>query len=178
MKQYIILFLITSLLTACISVEFKDPQPKKGKPLNEYPEEFIGTYTSPDLDTIIVGKTYFISNSLSLETDNKVKTTQKIELSDSVLLKKVGHTFILNMRSKENWSIVIFSKSSNGLTIDTFNANDKEFLAKLKSITKTEEVRDTDGNLKKIILNPTEKEFKKIINTPSLFEKGELIKVQ
>jgi hypothetical protein len=40
-------------------------------------------------------------------------------------------TYILNMKddkNKSNWSVIIINKSTNGLVIDTFNADDKDFL--------------------------------------------------
>jgi hypothetical protein len=67
MKRYIILFLISTLLTACISVEFKKPQPKKGKKLTEFPKELIGTYLNSDNDTITIARAYFKATSLTIE---------------------------------------------------------------------------------------------------------------
>jgi hypothetical protein len=177
MKRYIILFLILSLLTACISVEFKNPQPRNEKILTEFPKEFIGTYLSSENDTFVIANTYFKAASITIETTDNPKASEIINLSENVILKKMKTHFILNMKDKGNWGIVILNKSSKGLIIHTFNANDQEFLTTLKSITKTEEIRQED-KLKRIVLDPSDKEFKKIISTPSLFEKGELIKVQ
>jgi hypothetical protein len=180
MKRYIILFLISTLLTACISVEFKKPQPQKGKKLTEFPKELIGTYLNSDNDTITIARAYFKATSLTIELNNNSKPAEKIDLSENIFLKKMDKTYILNMKddkNKSNWSVIIINKSTNGLVIDTFNADDKDFLTNLKTITDVEEVRDEEGKLKKIILDPTEKEFKKILATPSLFEKSDLKKI-
>lgn len=179
MKRYIILFLLSSLLTACISVEFKSPQPQKGKILTEFPKELIGTYLNSENDTITIADTYFKATSITKETTDNPKASEIISLSENVILKKMKNHFILNMKDEKgnsNWSVIIISKSNKGIEFSTFNANEQEFLINLKTITKWEEIRDEEGKLKKIILDPSNKEFKKILDTPSLFQKNELIK--
>ena len=180
MKRYITIFLSYTFLTACISVEFKNPQPKKGKKLTEFPSDLIGTYLNSDNDTITIANNYFKAASLTIESNNNSKPSDTINLSENTFLKRIDKTYLLNMKDlkeNNNWIIIVINKSTNGLMIDTFNADDKDFLNNLKTITKTEEVRDEEGKLKKIILDPTEKEFKKILATPSLFEKSELKKI-
>lgn len=180
MKRYIILFLLPSFLTACISVEFKKPQPQKGRSLTEFPKELIGTYLNSENDTITIADTYFKAASITIETTDNPKASEIISLSENVILKKMKNHFILNMKGEKgnsNWSVIIISKSNKGIEFNTFNANEQEFLINLKTITKWEEIRDEDGKLKKIILDPSDKEFKKILDTPSLFEKSEIIKI-
>ncbi|MCB0381392.1 MAG: hypothetical protein KDD24_09055 [Flavobacteriales bacterium] len=180
MKRFIFLFLLTSFFYSCISVEFKKPQPIKGKKIIQFPNELIGTYLNSDNDTITIANTYFKATSLTIELNNNSKPSNKVDLSDNIFLKQMDKKYILNMKdekNKSNWSIIIINKTPNGLLINTFNVDDKDFLTTLKTITKTEELRDEDGKLEKIIIDPSENEFKKILATPSLFNKSEMIKI-
>lgn len=83
------LLTIIFTLSSCTIFVFEEPMPPGGEELQNFPEYFQGhfTYTLQDLSSdIVIGENYFIRDSI------------EIYISDSLVLKPYGKSFILSER--------------------------------------------------------------------------------
>ena len=98
MKKIIILCFCISLC-ACVVVEFRNPQPTKGTPLIEFPEELRGLYIlevvdelEKDKDTLEISSNYY----------KQVSEDEKNFLSDSIVLKRYNEDYFFSYKEKKD----------------------------------------------------------------------------
>lgn len=169
-KNFILIFLVGSLCS-CLSVEFNKPQPYWCDNLSEFPKEMQGRFYTNENDTIEIGKDYYkqISSNPNSTIDTDLKTFE--HLSDSVLLKKYKKNYFLNSKENENWkvSMVKLNKDKSFTVYAALEAEDK-IMKKLYNIKDKTILRDENEKATKIILNPTKKEFQKILKSKLFVE--------
>lgn len=163
-------------LSSCVSVEFTEPQPFWSEDLNTFPTQLHGTYCSNENDTFIVSSNYYQILSSRDESIMDHQLPDKVFLSDSMLLKKMGKTYFLNAKQEENWSLSLIKiKSDNSISIEYIIGSSEELSNQLQFIKKQEVKKDENGKIRKFILTPTKKEFKQLLKK-NLFEESMILK--
>lgn len=188
-----ILYLVTVLMmmTSCNDFYFKSPQPQRGKELKAIPEELIGTYYEKSDDSSKDDKKeplIITRNSYDLKTTDPDKKDMKVSgtlAPGKVVLKRLDDYYVLSQKienplnnAKDSvWEIYVLKYSDNELTLYNLTSEEREpKVDSVKGITRVEE--DTVGNDKIYLLNPSNKQFKKLL-THDLFNKvGEFEKAK
>jgi len=150
-------FLILILISSCVEVGFKLPMPPKGKALSSVPLEIIKFYS--ELDSISRD-----SNKLTIDDFLDGKIDDK--LPENSVLKYWRGNYFLNQQEDSLWNIIMISPSGrSSFEIYHLDGGNEKTLELLKNITSVEEITDDKGELELIIIDPTFKEFKKIIKS-------------
>jgi len=116
MKNTLVFFtLLMVFISSCTNVYFDQPQPKNGEILKFVPLELRGTWIEK-LDTLYITKHGF--EEVNVKTDSfgtiaSIKRETHI-LSDSLMLQKAGKYYVVNIREKKNWQVVILDRQNNG----------------------------------------------------------------
>ena len=164
--KYIRLFFVFLAFTSCVEVEFKSPMPSKGEKLDKLPEDLISYFMSLDKDSAGNSK-------LNLDEINSDFDWNE-PLPEDVILKKWKHKYFLNQKGDNYWQIIMIKPEANkSFGVYHLDGNEPKVIDELISITKVEEFFDKDGDLDRVVLDPSLKEFKKIIKS-NAFEKIEL----
>lgn len=173
MVKNFILLLFIAFLSSCISVEFTKPQPSWCENLSEFPKEMHGKFYTSDNDTIEIGSGYYKLISSKTKDSSEINDEVKIaeQLSDSLLFKSYNKAYFLNRKEQGNWRISMISINKNK-SIKVFAALESEdkLLKKIKRVKDKTILKDVNGKTTNIILNPTEKEFKKLISSKLFVE--------
>ncbi len=147
--------LLLLLLSSCVEVGFKHPQPSKGKSLSEVPKEIIDFYSDIKSDS----------------TSGNIKDLYNADdfdksLSETTILKKWKGKYFLNEKEDSLWHIIMIVPVANN-KFDTYrlDGDDEQTQKKLNRITEVEEIRSEDGELEHLILDPTNREFNKIVKS-------------
>ena len=147
--------LLLVMLSSCVEVGFKHTQPSKANNLSEIPKEMIDFYANKKSDSAS-GGINDLYNSDDFDTS----------LSETTILKKWKGKYFLNQKEDGLWHVFMIVPVSNDkfetYQLDGGNENTVELL---KRITEVEEVFSDDGELESLILDPTNREFKKIIKS-------------
>ncbi|MCB0402238.1 MAG: hypothetical protein KDD41_09160 [Flavobacteriales bacterium] len=168
MKKLLIVLLSIVFLSSCVTIEFENPQPKKGKLLQAYPEDLRGTYRIKMLekdaeissDTLLIAETYY---------ENKDTKRQRMFLSDSCQLYTYQSDYIINIkvRSEVAWTVGLIRKESNGnLTVYGLfdqDENKEKLLNDVGAITTINRVPKPNGG-HSFVINPKPKEFNLIVD--------------
>jgi len=174
MKKYLSYLTALILFFSCVSVEFTSPQPSWEEDLGSFPTEMHGTYYSNENDTFEIGTNYYKIVSTSDETFFKTNENQVL-LSDSMTLKKYGNSYFLNVKEKGNWTVSSLKVNRNNtISIGYIIGPSEDLVKKLDFINDKAFVKDEDGKVDRIILNPTKKEFKLMVRK-KLFEQSLLL---
>ncbi len=176
-KKFIVILLITTL-SSCLSVEFTKPQPSWCDNLSEFPKEMQGHFYNNEKDTIEIGTNFYklISASQNPVIDVDIKSTKY--LSDSLLLRTYRKNYFLNTKENNNWRVSII-KINNAKDITVYSALESEdkLMKNLKKVKDKTILKDESGKTTNIIVNPTKKEFQKLINSKLFVEYMVLKKV-
>jgi len=173
MRNILLITFLSITLFACVEVKFKNAQPIKGKNLSEFPIELQGKYllsmkdSINEKDTFIIGKNFF--NELSLGSNSTISSNKNIFLSDSVVIKKVNSNFALSFKENEFWMIVLLKPNKEGYSAFWIDGSDEGTAEQLNLTTKVETIKDENGKVDELILNPKKKEFLKMIENKYIF---------
>ena len=169
-RNFIILLFIVSL-SSCISVEFTQPQPSWCNNLTAFPKEMQGHFYNNENDTVEIGNNYYklISTDHNSILDSNIKNIE--QLSDSLLFKSYKKIYFLNSKTNGNWRVSMVKISKNHIvTVYTSISSEEKLLKKLKAIKDKTFIKDEAGKIKRVILNPSEKEFKKLVRSKLFVE--------
>lgn len=184
MKKYI-LYLITvcMILTSCHDFYFKGPQPQRGKELNVIPDQLIGTYYEKSEDSSKDDKKeplIITRNSYDFKTTDRGTREMKVSGTLSpgkVVLKKLDDYYVLSQKienplnSKQDsvWEIYVLEHNNDELILYSLASEEREpKVDSVKGITRVQEEREGDDKI--YLLNPSNKQFKKLL-TNDLFNK-------
>ncbi len=134
MKTSFIFVLLLFILSSCVSVYFKDPQPKDGVLLHEIPPELCGKWM--EKGGLLVEKDGISFIEFEKDTLNNTVDTiyQKAYLSDSVQLYKAKDIYVLNTRKQgQHWEILALSIQNNG-DINVYQITEPQLFAKDKNL--------------------------------------------
>lgn len=161
-KQPILLAIsaISLFLSSCTAVYFENPVPQNARTMTAFPAEFVGVYVSDDgeLDNIVISPESYQSGEITGV------------LGENAVLKPYQEYWVLNQEAGDaqagTYTVFLgkFDLSSNRLEVFYLNlSEDLERQQKLKEITEVDEILAIDGTLEAVKINPTDQEFKAII---------------
>lgn len=175
MKKLLLITILTTTLFSCIEVKFKDTQPTKTKSLTEFPIELQGKYlislkdTINENDTFTIAKNYF--SEFSIEKSVNKGKKKNIFLSDSLVLKKINNNYTINIREDEFWMVILLKPINDvDYSVLFIDGDDEATVEQLNLITKVEKIKDEDGEIKALILNPKKKAFLKMVENKLVFK--------
>ena len=167
MKQFGLFILALSLFTSCIDLGFERQQPISGKKLMALPADYAGTYVNKE-DTLIILSDMVISGTdttlLALDSYMELR-----EWKDFIFLNshKLGGNY---------WTAIVVTKKEDKLVIYTPNLGEEDNVKLAKKFT-VREYYNEQGNLEALIIDPSEKDWKKLLNGP-FYEKSAFTKIQ
>jgi len=111
-KNLFVILLFAITMTSCTLIVFEEPMPPGGEKLASFPEKFQGhfIYTIEDLASdLVIGENYFIRDSIA------------VYISDSLILKPYGKSFVLSERINDptvsvmgKWYCYMLSEGKDG----------------------------------------------------------------
>lgn len=153
----------TVLLSSCAKLSYEHPMPGQSRNLKEIPEEFRGFYAQieDEKSTLEVTEKQFMT----------AETTAS--LGDDFVLRPFQKYLVVNLRDEDGWVVYLAEKTESGnIRLYHTNIAEDEIAQKLGNITKIETFYDENGELEKIKINPTDQEFKLMVES-DLFEAAE-----
>ncbi len=168
MKKLLLFMFLAQYLASCTAVKFENPQPAGAKSLNEFPQKILGTFTSDESDTLRI-----TNNSFRFSDGKEINF--EAELSDeNTVLKLHKNTYILNLKDNGSWDVFPLKFSSNKITVYFADLNSRtEALLKAKYPEAVQEIRTEDGKLDHFLIDPSAKEFDRLLKKNLFFEKVE-----
>lgn len=178
-------------MTSCNDFYFKDPQPLHGKELKTIPDELIGTYMEKKADTVqhvnedpllITRNSYNLKTSEPGAQDMKLSGTLE---KGKVVLKKLDDYYVLSQKvanplnsSRDSvWEVYVMKYNNNELLLYNMSSEERApMIDSVKQITRVKE--EQDGNGKYYLINPSKKQFKKLIEEDMFKKIGEFKKVK
>ena len=178
----IILYLVLLLILSCDGKEiyFEQPQPANSEMENIFPKALQGKYIVDSTSINDSIKFHLIINELTYDYGaDDGSSGEKGQLSDSLILKKHKSHYILNYKEEEGWHAIVIStqnidKFSAHLIGGAMDAYEVEEIEKLKKTTNVKEVlySSGNGNVDYYLINPTPKEFKKMVKKKIMFSQA------
>ncbi|MBK6903335.1 MAG: hypothetical protein IPH04_11135 [Saprospirales bacterium] len=162
--RILLLFLPLFSLSSCLTIGYQQPQPTGGKNLKEFPSSLIGKYSQEPGDKKADVEVRL--HSVIFE-DEELLGEGEISLSDTLLLRKYKKFYIVNWYDSKNacWVAHPFKYNESKLYLYSFNLGKDEAESQLSAYTPI--VRKGSELL---VINPTRKEFKRMLRAGSLWE--------
>jgi len=116
MKNTLVFFaFLLVFISSCTNVYFDQPQPKNGEILKYVPTELQGTWIEK-LDTLYITKHGFEEVNVKTDSAGTIASIKREThvLSDSLMLQKAGKYYVINIRERKKWQVVILDKQNNG----------------------------------------------------------------
>lgn len=190
MKPNLLLCILAfMILTACNDFYFKNPQPLHGKELKQIPEELVGTYLEKNSDSskkreplIITHNSYNLKSSDPSVKDMKLSGTLA---HGKVVLKRLDSHYVLSQKVESPlksahdsvWEVYILEYRNNVLTL--YNLASEERALKVDSVKQITPVKEQkEGDTKYYLINPSNKQFKKLLINNLYKKVGEFDKVK
>lgn len=158
--NFIFALLSVILLSSCAELSYDHPMPAQSRSLKEIPTEFRGFYVQVEDE-----------NSTLNVTDKQFMTAETTAtLGDDFVLRPFQKYLVVNIKSDKGWVVYLAEKTDAGnIRLYHTDVSDNEMIEQLKTITKVETVYDENNELEKVKINPTDAEFKLMVES-NLFE--------
>jgi hypothetical protein len=130
------------------------------------PARFRGAYLSAE-DGVLNNMQHGNGKGVTVKISEKriyIDEESDYHLSDSVILRKFKHDYFLNIfdREKNVWNVILIKEIRDKIHYYMIPSEESPKMARLKEITT---VGKFDSNEKEFIINPTQKEFLKILES-------------
>lgn len=179
------------ILTSCNDFYFKNPQPLRGKELKQIPDELVGTYLEKDTSHMDRDKKeplIITRNSYNLKSSDP--SVQNIKISGTlapgkVVLKRLDDHYVLsqkvenplNSANDSVWEVYVLEYRNNVLSVYNLASEERDLkIDSIKDITPVKEQKE--GNEKYYLINPSNKQFKKLLINNLYKKAGEFEKVK
>jgi hypothetical protein len=141
-------------------VSYEYTMPKQSRTLSEFPKNYLGDYTEEEDSTATLN----ISES-SFTTPEFVGT-----IGDNLELKPYMGYLVINLTIDGVWTVYLAKMRSDG-NIEVFNIDptENEIMTQLAEITSIEKVYNEENELERVHIDPSDGEFKEMIDA-ELFE--------
>ncbi|MFP4556001.1 MAG: hypothetical protein ACLFNU_03925 [Bacteroidales bacterium] len=159
--KYLLLIIISLTLGSCISVRFENPQPIDADRITEFPGYLAGVYSSEENDTLQIRRQSFKYKEDTVDISGKVS-------AEEFVLKQLGNFYVLSIQSNDIWDVYLLKKVNDSINVFSFQFDrDKtdDLLDELNRITQVKQVKDEDGELDYLLVNPTGSEFSMMISS-------------
>lgn len=167
MKNILIALSLIVVMTSCVEVLFEQTQPAGVKEIQQFPKALLGMYIEEtENDTLRI--TPFELQGPKNERDSAMK------ISPNFVLKKFKNEYVISRKHDSGlWEVAFISISKKGqLEIKTIDGGDEEKMKRLKLLLEVTTKYDEEGKADQYILNPTKKEFFKILKADIFEELG------
>lgn len=164
MKNLVVLFVFSMFLFSCTEIIFEEPQPLGVQSLKSIPKELQGSFSFLILneETIMeIGENYITGED------------DKVFLSDSLIIKKLGNLYIVNklIRKGEGkvgmWEVYTLEDKGCGFVkATTFVINSDSYVEQFKTTYGGTQIGE--GQEKSIIVKPDSQQFKAIMQDDSV----------
>lgn len=172
MKKLILLLATALVLTSCSAVKFEEPQPASAASIPEFPAKMLGTYISEENDTLYIEKKHF--KYLVKEEGHGDEGSVEGELAPhSSVLKKVRNTYILNLKDEQGWDVFPFKIFRNKMILyyEAMDTESEQLILNLQKTSNVQEIKTEDGKFDHYLINPSAKEFRKLLKKNLFSEK-------
>lgn len=161
MRNFVALLVLFLSLQSCNSILFTSAQPEDNPVLKEFPPNLIGTFVSEDIDTLVVKSTSFIFRG-----GDPVQLSGDITPKDCAL-KKMDDWYVISLQEEEEWEVFPLKVESDDkfsvYFIDLKEDEEKDIIADLQKDLKVKEIYTRDGSFDHYLINPTKKQFKRLL---------------
>lgn len=156
-------FVLSLLLSSCATLSYDHPMPDNSRVLNEIPGEFHGDYVQEDDE----------NSYLEIRGNHFTTSEMTATIGEELELRPFQKYIVVNLREDMGWVVYLAERTGEGhIRLYHIDITEEEVVEKLNSITATEIMLDEEGNLERIKINPTDAEFKQMIES-ELFEAAE-----
>lgn len=157
---------VTLFLTSCSSnVFFEDPMPRQEQVQARIPTHFQGTWVDEEGDKWIVQSDGILMDDEFMKSDSKTQIrTDK------------DHIY-LNLREEEGWTLYVSQVEDDVMDVYTIDINDDRLFRKLARVTDLEITYAEDGARKQVRLNPSNREFRKMVKRKLFSYQGSLTRL-
>ncbi len=172
MKNLLYLISIIFITSSCIEINFENPQPKGIANEKTIPETIHGKYSMGEGDTLIISK-----NKISFANDTN-DFNFDLYLSDSLIVRTLGKRYFVNIKADSSfWSLYVLKKNKANLDVLTIYTDSLPQIETMKKITNVKEIYHKTGTLDMYIVDPTQKELKKMIKKDVFVSMGTFYKI-
>lgn len=181
MRQILTLLIGILLISSCSEVRFSQPQPLNGKEVEKFPNEFIGKYLGSEGDTLVVTANCFHF------ADDEVKKL----CSDRVMLKRKGDLHIISCKEvlmagermeRKGWEVLPFELIDDSLIVYFLNTTNEEnstsTISSLENILEVEKIFNAEGKIEYYYIDPSIKEFEKILSSQCFSVAEKFVRIQ
>ena len=166
MKKTGILFVVILVLASCTEIVFEEAQPAGAKALKEIPRELWGKF-----GMVILNE----ESILEISANAIVNDDGTAYLSDSLIVKKLGDRYVVNVRNTDpekgnagSWqAFVLEDKGCGFVKATSFFINSDTYLEQFTGLYPQHELID-GGQSKTIIISPTAAQFNEILANDSV----------
>ena len=154
MKNLLFFSFLVLSLASCMELGFKEPMPIAAQNIASFPENMRGTYvsTSDTGDTVVVEATTVSNGKFRLDDDN--------------VMRAMGKYYVISKREEGRWNLALIKPNgNNAFTLYGFDIADAKKRKTLTRITEVEEVLDAEGGLDYLFIQPTDKQFEKLVRS-------------
>lgn len=163
-SSFAVLTSISAMLVACADVHFSHAMPREGEVFSAFPEALEGVYVNVESS----------GDKLIIQSHELLLDEIKISLQPGVELKYTDNYYVLNFPDSAGWTLYLGElKNPDRILIYGFNPENEEQLEVLQSITQVDIEYDEEGEVIRYLLNPTDSEFREILNQQAFSLIGE-----
>lgn len=176
MRNFAAVLVLFLGLQSCNSILFTSAQPEADPVLKEFPQNMLGTFVSEDIDTLVVESTSFI-----------FRGGDPVQLSGDITpkgcaLKKMDDWYIISLQDEEEWEVFPVKVQGNDnfsvFFIDMKEDEENKIIADLEKDLKVEKVYNEDGSFDHYLINPSKKQFKRLLKKNIFSEEMSFKRVQ
>lgn len=151
---------LSIFLSSCVLVSYEYTMPKQSRTLSKFPKNYLGEYMEEGDSTV----------SLNISETSFTAPDFVGTIGDNLELKPYMGYLVLNLSIDGVWTAYLSKKLSDG-NIEVFNIDptEDEIMIQLSEITTIEKVYDEEGALERVHIDPSDLEFKEMIDS-GLFE--------
>ena len=175
MKLSVLYFLVLLFFSSCITVQFETIDFISKNLPDSIPSELQGSYISSDGDTIVLTDKILDMGYDPISKEKSIDTLKH----GSLEIAKFDDYYLLCKKEKSLWTVVPLFPNKNKLEVyyldedeyinrnfkDTKDENKKHdfFFSELNKITPAKKVYNDSGDIDYYLINPTKKQFKKLL---------------
>lgn len=162
--KWTFLLFVSVFFTSCSDVVFDQPQPISKNDVSSLKHAWHGSYFDGDeLFARLESEGFYWQ-----DRDRMVPWS-----SDSVHLRKMNGKYVLSMQSDNGWDVYILERNADQLTLASFEKPEsmrkEEYFEQLKASIAYSQMRGET-----LVLQPTKREFKKLVRNKELLKRVKL----
>ena len=164
MKNFVVFLFVGLALFSCTEIVFEEPQPPGAKAIDHIPKEIQGKFSFVVLNE---------ETLLEIGEDYLTKEDEKVYLSDSLIIKKVGNRYVVNTMIDQgegkagNWQVYVLEDKGCGFVkATTFIINSDTYVEPFNKMYNGTMLGE--GQEKTIVVKTTADQFNNILADDSV----------